>query len=53
LWDLDEEAEVKRVIMICLAKKIIWGLMEASVLLQVFYQLTIRLEERGRPQNIE
>ena len=44
-WGSDEEAEVKRVRIIWFAKKIIWGSIEASVLLQVFYRLTVRLEE--------
>jgi RecQ family ATP-dependent DNA helicase len=49
----DEEAEVCRVMMIWFSKKIIWGSMEGSVLLRVFYRLTVRLEEWGRCQSIE
>jgi len=44
-WGSDEEAEVKRVMMNWFAKKIIWGSVEASVFLQVFYHLTVKLEE--------
>lgn len=43
----DEEAEVKwvMIMMIWFTKKIIWGSIEASVLLLVFYCLAVRLKE--------
>lgn len=47
-WDEAEQAEVWRVARIWLGKKIIWGSMEASVLLRVFYRLTVGLEEWKR-----
>jgi hypothetical protein len=51
----DEVAEVCRVMMIWFGKKIIWGSMEGSVLLRVFYRLTVGLEEwsRGSGHRIE
>jgi RecQ family ATP-dependent DNA helicase len=47
-WDEAEQAEVWRVMRIWLGKKIIWGSMEASVFLRVFYRLTVGMEEWKR-----
>jgi hypothetical protein len=47
-WDEAEQAEVWQVMRIWLGKKIIWGLIEASVFLQVFYRLTVGMEEWKR-----
>lgn len=41
----EEMIEVFRVMMIWFGKKIIWGSMEGSVLLRVFYRLTVGLED--------
>src|SRR6187402_2164338 len=39
-----EEAEVKRGMLVWFGRRVVWGSVEASVLLQVFYRLTVRLE---------
>ncbi|KFY64196.1 hypothetical protein V496_03407 [Pseudogymnoascus sp. VKM F-4515 (FW-2607)] len=44
-WSEEEHAEMKRVMLIWFGKKIIWGGMEASVLLRVFYWSTVGLED--------
>jgi hypothetical protein len=44
----EEEAEVKKGMLRWFGEKVIWGAMEASVLLQVFYRLTVGLEEWKR-----
>lgn len=36
-WSVEDHAEVIRVMLIWFGKKIIWGGIEASILLQVFY----------------
>lgn len=41
----DDVAEVMRVMKIWFGRKIIWGSMEASVYLRVFYRLTVGIEE--------
>jgi hypothetical protein len=43
-WNSADEKEVKKRMLQWFGKRVRWGLMEASVLLQVFYDLTIRLE---------
>ncbi len=43
--DPGEEAEVKKGMLKWFGQKVIWGSIEASVLLQVFYRLTVRLED--------
>ena len=52
-WDEAEQAEVWQVMMTWFRKKIMWGSMEASVLLRVFYRLAVGLEEWRREQSIE
>lgn len=42
--ETSEEAEVKRGMLKWFGQKVIWGSIEASVLLQVFYRLTVGLE---------
>ena len=42
--EASEEAEVKRGILKWFGQKVIWGSIEASVLLQVFYRLSVGLE---------
>jgi hypothetical protein len=42
--DGSEEAEVKKGMLGWFGQKVIWGSIEASVLLQVFYWLTVGLE---------
>ncbi|KFZ23104.1 hypothetical protein V502_02418 [Pseudogymnoascus sp. VKM F-4520 (FW-2644)] len=44
-WSKEETAEVTQVMKIWFVKKIIWGGMEASVILRVFYWLTVGLED--------
>ncbi|KFZ20592.1 hypothetical protein V502_03128 [Pseudogymnoascus sp. VKM F-4520 (FW-2644)] len=44
-WSEEDHTEVRRVMLIWFGKKIIWGGMEASVLLRVFYWLTVGLED--------
>jgi len=42
--DVSEEAEVKRGMLVWFGRKVVWGLVEASVLLHVFYRLTVGLD---------
>lgn len=42
--EVDEEAEVKRGMLIWFGRRVDWGLVEASILLQAFYRLTVGLE---------
>jgi RecQ family ATP-dependent DNA helicase len=49
----EEAAEVQRVMMIWFSRKIIWGSMEGSVLLRIFYRLTVGLEEWRECQGME
>ncbi len=42
--EASEEAEVKRGMLVWFGQRVVWGLVEASVLLQVFYRLTVGLE---------
>jgi hypothetical protein len=42
--EVGEEAEVKAGMLKWFGQKVIWGSIEASVLLQVFYRLTVGLE---------
>ena len=42
--DTDEEAEVKKGMLMWFREKVIWGSIDASVLLRVFYRLTVGLE---------
>jgi hypothetical protein len=51
--EASEEAEVKRGMLKWFGQKVMWGSIEASILLQVFYRLTVGLEEWGRSQGIE
>ena len=50
--EASEEAEVKRGLLVWFSQRVIWGLVEASVLLQAFYRLTIGLEEWKRRNRI-
>ena len=43
-----EEAEVRRGMLVWFGQRVVWGSVEASVLLQVFYRLTSRLEKWSR-----
>jgi len=47
-----EEAEVKRGMLVWFGQRVVWGLVEASILLQVFYRLTVRLEGWKRRNRI-
>jgi RecQ family ATP-dependent DNA helicase len=57
IWGADEKLdpseveEVERGMLRWLGKRAKWGLIEASILLQVFYRLTVRLEEWRRKSN--
>jgi hypothetical protein len=42
--EASEEEEVKRGMLKWFGQKVIWGSMEASVLLQIFYRLIVGLE---------
>jgi hypothetical protein len=42
--EASEEAEVKRGMLVWFGRRVVWGFVEASVLLQVFYRLVVRLE---------
>jgi len=42
--EVSKEAEVKRGMLKWFRQKVIWGSIEASVLLQVFYRLAVGLE---------
>jgi hypothetical protein len=50
--EASEEAEVKRGMLVWFGQRVIWGLVEASVLLQVFYRLIVGLEEWKRRNKI-
>jgi superfamily II DNA helicase RecQ len=50
--EASEEAEVKRGMLVWFGQRVIWGLVEASVLLQAFYRLTVGLEEWKRKNRI-
>ena len=50
--EASEEAEVKRGLLVWFGQRVIWGLIEASVLLQAFYRLTVGLEEWKRRNRI-
>ena len=50
--EASEEAEVKRGLLVWFGQRVIWGLVEASVLLQAFYRLTVGLEEWKRRNRI-
>jgi RecQ family ATP-dependent DNA helicase len=50
--EASEEGEVKRGLLVWFGQRVIWGLVEASVLLQAFYRLTIGLEEWKRRNRI-
>jgi hypothetical protein len=50
--EASEEAEVKRGMLVWFGQRVIWGLVEASVLLQVFYRLVVRLEGWKRRNKI-
>ena len=58
IWGIDEwldtgeEAEVKKGMLKWFGEKVIWGSIEASVLLQVFYRLTVGLEDWKRRNRI-
>jgi hypothetical protein len=51
--EASEEAEVKRWMLKWFGQKVIWGTIEASVLLQVFYRSTARLEDWKRRHYIQ
>ena len=42
--ETSEEVEIKRGILKWFGQKVIWGSIEASILLQVFYRLSVGLE---------
>ena len=50
VWYTDEKEEVRRAMLKWFGQKMDWGPIEASVLIQAFYYLTVGLEEwrRGR-----
>jgi hypothetical protein len=50
---MSEEAEVHRFMLIWFGKKIIWGIMEGSVMLRAFYRLAVGLEEWERDKQFE
>lgn len=50
--EASEEAKVKRGMLVWFGRRVIWGLVAASVLLQVFYRLPVRLEGWKRRNRI-
>jgi hypothetical protein len=51
--EISEVADVKRGMLKWFGQKRIWGSIEASVLLQVFYRLTVGLEDWKRKNVVE
>jgi hypothetical protein len=51
--EASEEAEVKRGMLDWFGRKVMWGSIEASVLLRVFYRLTVGLEDWKRRSRFE
>ena len=50
--EASEEAEVKRGMLKWFGQKVIWGSIEASILLQVFYRLIVKLEDWKRGNRV-